>query len=65
MELDNDVKYVVKWIRTIKFQLESGGTLEYKNVLYVTGLKKKLILVSVIEDIYLQEWAGAHSSRGF
>jgi hypothetical protein len=50
VELDNDAKYAVKGVGTILFQLESGGLLEVKDVLYVLGLRKNLLSVSAMED---------------
>jgi hypothetical protein len=50
VELGNDAKYAVKGVGTILFQLESGGSLETKDVLYVPGLRKNLLSVSAMED---------------
>jgi hypothetical protein len=50
VELGDDAKYAVKGEGTILFQLESGGSLEAQDVLYVPGLKKNLLSVSVMED---------------
>jgi hypothetical protein len=50
VELGNDAKYAVKGVGTISFQLESGSSLEVKDVLYVPGLTKNLLSVSVMED---------------
>jgi hypothetical protein len=50
VELGDDAKYVVKGEGTILFQLESGGSFEAQDVLYVLGLKKNFLSVSVMED---------------
>jgi hypothetical protein len=34
----------------ILFQLESGGLFDAKDVLYILGMKNKLISISVMED---------------
>jgi hypothetical protein len=49
VELGDDVKYTMKGEGTILFQLESGGSLEAQDVLYVPQLKSNLLPVSVIE----------------
>jgi hypothetical protein len=51
VELGDDAKYVVKGKGTIMFHVESGGLLEAQDVLYVPELKKKLLSVSVLEDM--------------
>jgi hypothetical protein len=50
LELGDDAKYSVVGIGTIPFQLESGNSLDVNDVLFVFGLKKKLLSISVIED---------------
>jgi hypothetical protein len=50
VELGNDAKYAIKRVGTISFQLESGSSLEVKDVLYVPRLRKNLLLVSIMED---------------
>jgi hypothetical protein len=50
VELGDDAKYAVKGEGTILFQLESGGSLEAQDVLYVPKLKKNFLSVSVLED---------------
>jgi hypothetical protein len=40
VELGDNAKYAVKGEGTILFQLESGGSLEAQDVLYVPGMKK-------------------------
>jgi hypothetical protein len=49
VELSMGTNHVVKESQPILFQLESGGTLGVKNVLWVPELKRSMILVSVIE----------------
>jgi hypothetical protein len=50
VELGDDAKYAVKGEGTIMFQLESGGSLDAQDVLYVPGLKKNFLSVSAMED---------------
>jgi len=50
VELGNDAKYTVKGVGTILFQLELGSSLEVKDMLFVLGLKKNLLSVSIMED---------------
>jgi hypothetical protein len=40
VELGDDAKYVVKGEGTITFHLESGGSLDAHDVIYILGLKK-------------------------
>jgi hypothetical protein len=51
VELGDDAKYAVKGEGSILFHLESGGSFDVEDVLYVLGLKKNFILVSVVEDM--------------
>jgi hypothetical protein len=48
--LGDDAKYAVKGEGTITFHLESGGSLDAHDVLYVPGLKKNFLSVSAMED---------------
>jgi hypothetical protein len=50
VELDNEAKYVVRGQGNIQYQLESGGSFDAQEVLYVPGLKKNLLSISVMED---------------
>jgi hypothetical protein len=50
VQLGDDAKYAVKGEGTIMFQLESGGSLDAQDVLYVPGLKKNFLSVSTMED---------------
>jgi hypothetical protein len=50
VELGDDAKYAVKGEGTILFQLESGGSFDAQDVLYVPGLRKNFLSVSVMED---------------
>jgi hypothetical protein len=52
VELGDDAKYAVKGEGTFTFHLESGGSLDAHDVLYVLGLKKNLLLVLAIEDMH-------------
>jgi hypothetical protein len=51
VQLGDDSKYVVKGEGTITFHLESGGSLDAQDVLYVPGLKKNFLSVSSMEDM--------------
>jgi hypothetical protein len=50
VELGDDAKYPVAGVGTIPFQLESGNSLDFDDVLFVPGLRKNLLSVSVMED---------------
>jgi hypothetical protein len=50
IQLGNNAKYPVKVQGTVQFQLESGGSFDAQEVLYVPGLKKNLLSISVVED---------------
>ena len=51
MELGNDAKCALEGIGDIQFQLEYGGPLEVKDVLYVPGITKNLLVISVISQL--------------
>jgi hypothetical protein len=46
----DDAMYAMKGEGTILFQLESGGSLEAHDVIYVQKLKKNLLSVSFFEE---------------
>jgi hypothetical protein len=50
VELGDDAKYPVAGVGTIPFQLQSGNSLDFDDVLFVPGLRKNLLSVSVMED---------------
>jgi hypothetical protein len=50
VELGDNAKYAVKVIGVASFQLESRKPLRMSDVLYVSGLKKNLHSISVMED---------------
>jgi hypothetical protein len=50
VELGDDAKYLVAGVGTIPFQLQSGNSLDFDNILFVLGLRKNLFLVLVMED---------------
>jgi hypothetical protein len=50
VELGDDAKYAVVRVGTIPFQLELGNSLDFDDVLFVPGLTKNLVSVSVMED---------------
>jgi hypothetical protein len=50
VELGDDAKYPVAGVGTIPFQLKSGNSLYFDDVLFVPDLRKNLLSVSVIED---------------
>jgi hypothetical protein len=51
VELGDDAKYAVKGEGTILFHLESRGSFDAQDVLYVPGLKKNFLSVSAMEDM--------------
>jgi hypothetical protein len=67
VELGDDAKYAVKGEGTITFQLESGGSFDAHDVLYIPGLKKNFLSVLAMEDrgffCYFSEREGTHTSR--
>jgi hypothetical protein len=67
VELGDDAKYAVKGEGTITFHLESGGSFDAQDVLYVPGLKKNFLSVSTMEDKgffhYFSERESTHTSR--
>ena len=50
IQLGNIAKYPVKGHGTMQFQVESGGSFDAQEVLYVPSLKKNLLSISVMED---------------
>ena len=50
VELGTNAKCVVEGVGTVRFQLESRGSLEVASVLYVSELKINLLSVSAMED---------------
>jgi hypothetical protein len=48
--LRNNVRYNVKGVGTSTFQLDSDIPLQLSEVLYVHGMKRKLVSVSALED---------------
>ena len=50
VELGTQAKCVVKGVGTVKLQLESGGTLEVTNMLYVPELRMNLALILELND---------------
>ena len=50
IEMGNDGRYRATGIGTITFQRESGDLLTLRYVMYVPGLKKNLVFVSMLED---------------
>jgi hypothetical protein len=49
--LGDDARYIVKGKGIVTFQLDSGGSLDAHNVLYVPSLKNNLLSVSTMEDM--------------
>jgi hypothetical protein len=67
LELGDNTKYAVRGQGTVQFQLESGGSFDVQEVLYVPGLKKNLLSISVMEDKGYEVnfgRAGVHSPKG-
>jgi hypothetical protein len=50
IQLGDNTKYAVQGQGTMQFQLKSGGSFDVQEVLYVPGLKKNLLSISVMED---------------
>jgi hypothetical protein len=50
IEMGNNAKCGAAGHGTVTFQRESGKPLMVKDVLYVSGMMKNLILVSTLED---------------
>jgi hypothetical protein len=50
VELGDEAKYAVIGQGTMHFQLESGGSFDAQEVLYVPGLKRNLFSISVMEE---------------
>jgi hypothetical protein len=50
VELGTHAKCGVEGVGTVRFQLESGGSLEVVDVLYVPELRRNLLSVSALED---------------
>jgi hypothetical protein len=51
VELGDDATYLVAGVGSISFQMPSGDILELTSVLYVLGLTKNLLSVSVMIDL--------------
>jgi hypothetical protein len=68
VELGDDAKYPVAGVGTIPFQLQSGNSLDFDDVLFVPGLRKNLLSVSVMEDkgyaVEFKNQAGPHQAKG-
>jgi hypothetical protein len=50
VELGDEAKYLVAGVSTIHFQLESSNSLDFDDVLFVPGLKKNFLSISIMED---------------
>jgi hypothetical protein len=50
VDLSDDAKYAVKEERTILCHIESGCSFEAKDMLYVPGLRKNFLSISVMKD---------------
>ena len=50
VELGTHAKCVVKGVGIVRFQLESGGSLEVRDVLYVLELRLNLASILTLED---------------
>ena len=50
IEMGDDGRYSVLGVGTISFQRKHGAPLTLKDVMYVPGLKKNLVLVMMLED---------------
>jgi len=50
IEMGDDGRYSAIRIGTVTFQRESGSPLTFRDAMYVPGLKKNLVSVSMLED---------------
>jgi hypothetical protein len=50
VELGDDGTYAIKGVGSTSFQLQSGNLFHVEEIIYVPGLKKNLILVSVLKS---------------
>lgn len=50
VELGDKAKYAIKVTGSIEFQMDSSGTMEVNEVLYVLGLEKNLLSISTMDD---------------
>ena len=50
IDMGDDGRHIMTIIGTISFQREFGSPLRLKDVMYVSGLKKNLFFVMVLED---------------
>ena len=48
MKLGDDYQYLIKGSGEASYKLDSGKSLKMKDVLYVPGLKKKLLSISAL-----------------
>jgi hypothetical protein len=68
VELGTHAKCGVEGVRTIRSQLESRGSLEVVDVLYVLEIKMNFLSVSTMEDngyaISFETWLGSYSIEG-
>ena len=49
MSLEDDYQYPIKGIGEASYKLDSGNPLKMKEVLYVLGLKKNLLSISILD----------------
>lgn len=50
VKLSDDTKYLVAGVGNITFQLQSGNSLDFDDVMLVPSLRKNLLSVSIMED---------------
>ena len=50
IELGDDERYSATGVGVVTFQKESGSPLRLKDVMFISGLKKNIIHVAVLED---------------
>ena len=50
IEMGDDERYSTTGIYAVTFQRESGSPFTLQDVMYVTGLKKTLVFISMLED---------------
>lgn len=50
IKMGDDGSYSATGLAMVTFQRDSGAPLIYRDVMYVPGLKKNLVYVSMLED---------------
>lgn len=51
--IGDDSTYPIRGVGTCTIKLKTGITLRLEGVLYVPGIKRNLVSISALEDVYL------------